>query len=111
MCTELTLDRQTKPPKRVSHLAELQRLLDARFTRHSQVSYAVAFHSRWQALHNSDFANDQSSSLIPGNIFWADAVKLHLHWLAKQRADASYVYFGVSGSTANKLHKWTRKIV
>lgn len=93
------------------HLSELQGFVDLRIMRHSQCVFAIEFYTRWDKLCNSDLATEKEQSLIPAHYFWADVVKIHFHWLLTQWSDDKYGYFGICGSTVNKLHKWIREIV
>lgn len=103
--------RQNKPPKRITRLQELQSTLDGRLSRHTQVTYAIAFYERWNALRTSSHHEDKTKSIIPSHYFWADVVKLHLHWLLYQAKDSFYKYYDIPATTANRLHKWIREIV
>ena len=89
----------------------MQEFLDARLRQNSQTQYAVEFYSQWSALRNSGFEADRQAALIPSHYFWADTVKIHLHWLLTQEVDSYYEYYGIAGTTANRLHKWCRKMV
>ncbi len=36
-----------------------------------------------------------SEAFVPSHFFWADAAKIHLHWLLTQESDKFYERFGV----------------
>lgn len=84
----------------MGRLTELQEFLDARLKRYTQVTYAVAFYEEWDRLKKSRLAEENAQAVIPSNYFWADVVKIHLHWLLSQKKDKSYRCFDVSASNS-----------
>jgi hypothetical protein len=101
---------QSKPWKRIpeSGMNPLQNDLDKRIDRFVQLKFAIAIFNAWQLavlLHEENGAWE-----IPSHFFWADGVKLFLHWLCFYWDYERYSVFGIGTSPMKRMIAWVKRL-
>jgi hypothetical protein len=105
----MRIKSQKKPPQRIlkEKFLDLQTSLDQRLSRSTQLEFALAVFASWTvSLVARDL--DNPVWLIPSHFFWADCVRLYLHWLLYYWDLKRYSIFGVAETPMRKILNWVK---
>jgi len=101
---------QTKPWKRIEEqkLSQLQEDLDKRLSRYAQFQYYNHLLKEFMA----EKEKKTDLGLVPSHYFFADAVKIALHFRMFYKKQLEYSkLFGVPESAAKRIFEWSRELV
>ena len=104
------LKTQNKPWQRIetAKLADLQTLLDNRIGRWAQLQ----FYEHVLKVFTEEKEKKSVLGLVPSHYFFADAVKIGLHFRLYYKTHKFYEnVFGVPETTASRIFEWTRQLV
>jgi DDE superfamily endonuclease len=107
--------RSTKPRshKRISQpaMVKLQNDLDSRLCRFAQLQFALSIFLAMKCCEVLGF-NDPNHLLffVPSHFFWADAVKLFLHWLLYYKDQGSYSVFNIASTPLARIIEWIKQL-
>lgn len=101
---------QSKPWQRIEEkqLVALQEQLDQRLSRYAQFQY----YSYLLNQFTKEKEGKTDLGLVPSHYFFADAVKIALHWRLYYKKNLDYpAHFGIPESAAARIFEWSTELV